>query len=71
MLVRVRHTVKLQDHFDRLVVAFILLVFLSLLAIFHDQNIEVAFFEHSADLTLGCLLGLVKGTQSNTNTKEG
>lgn len=62
---------KLQDHFDRLVIAFLLLVFLCLLAAFHGQNFEVTFLEHSADLTLGCLLGLVKATPPNTNTKEG
>jgi hypothetical protein len=55
----------MRDHFDRVCLVFILIVFVGLLALFHGQNFEVAFLEHSADLTLGALLGLVTNQAFN------
>jgi hypothetical protein len=57
----------MRDHFDRVCLVFILIVFVGLLALFHGQNFEVAFLEHSADLTLGALLGLVTNQAFKTS----
>ena len=49
----------IQDkYFDKLLVTSILIVFLAMHLFNHSQ-----FAEHSADLALGCLLGLVRGAQ--------
>jgi hypothetical protein len=57
----------MRDHFDRVCLVLLLIVFLALLAIFHKEQFEVAFLEHSADLILGALLGLVTNQAFKTS----
>ena len=54
----------MKGNFDKIAVTVILFVFLALLVAFHRSGFAVTFLEQSANLALGCLLGLVKGEKS-------